>query len=101
MMTPACSARNIPGVWPNSMAFAAPFRLRLGTGLGILLACSPMLAQSGPARLGRAVDKFESRRYREAIQELQAVQPQIPLLADYVSFYIASSRVELQDFAQV
>src|SRR5262249_39939922 len=39
--------------------------------------------------------------YSDAIQDLKAVQPQLPKLADYVAYYLAASRVELQDFSDV
>jgi len=69
--------------------------------LGILLAVQPALfAQGAPARLAHAIDKFEAGKYSEAIQELKAIQPQLPKLADYVALYLASSRVELKDFEQ-
>ena len=90
-MMKASSARITPGVWSNSM-----------TGricvVGILLAGDALFAQSPPARLARGIDDFEHGRYTAAIQELKAVQPQLPKLADYVAFYLASSRMELKDY---
>ena len=94
-MTQACSARTIPGVWSNSLA-----------GLGILLACHTALlaqtpAQNGTVRLTRGIEKFDSKKYAEAIVDLKAAQPQLPKLADYVAYYLASSDAELKDYAQV
>src|SRR2546427_535497 len=51
-----------------------------------------------PKPLARGIDDFEHARYTAAIQELKAVQPQLPKLADYVAFYLASSRMELKDY---
>jgi soluble lytic murein transglycosylase len=91
-MTQACSARITPGVWSSSRA------VRILVLLGMPLSC---LAQSGPARLGRGIEKFDSRKYSEAIADLKAVQPQLPQLADYIAYYLASSDAELKNFAQV
>ena len=94
-MTQISSARTIPGAWRNSLVRRVP------VVLGILLAVQPALfAQGAAARLARGIDKFEAGKYSEAIQELKAIQPQLPKLADYVAFYLASSRVELKDFEQ-
>jgi soluble lytic murein transglycosylase len=87
MVTRTFSARNIPGVWLN---------------LASLLWITPaLLAQSGATLLGRGVEKFDNAKYGEAIQDLKAAQPQLPKLADYVAFYLASSRAGRKDFAQV
>jgi soluble lytic murein transglycosylase len=87
MMTPLFSGRNIPAVW---LSFAA------------WLWTAPALpAQTGTARLARGIEEFESGKYGEAIQDLKAAQPQLPKLADYAAFYLASSRAGLKDFAQV
>ena len=95
MMTQTSSARNIPGAWSNSTV------RRLPALLGILLAAHlALFAQGAPARLAHAIDQFENRKYAESIQELKTVQPQLPKLADYVALYLASSRLELKDFAQ-
>src|SRR5438874_10382298 len=68
---------------------------------GVLLGvCPALLAQSAPSRLARGIEKFESGKYTEAIQELKAAQPQLPKVADYVAYYLAASRVELKDFTQ-
>jgi len=94
-MTQTSSARNIPEAWSSSTV------RRLPAFLGILLATHlSLFAQGAPERLARAIDRFENRKYAESIQELKTVQPQLPKLADYVAFYLASSRVELKDFAQ-
>ena len=72
---------------------------RIPVLLGILLAGhAALLAQSAPARLARGIDNFEHGKYTAAIQELKAAQPQLPKLADYVAFYLASSRIELKDY---
>src|SRR5438094_709085 len=93
-MTQAFSARNIPGVWSDSMTG----RILL---FGILLTnYTPLFAQSATARLARGIDRFENRKCPEAIQDLRAVQPQLPKLADYVAFYLASCWVELKDYTQ-
>jgi soluble lytic murein transglycosylase len=74
---------------------------RIPVLLGVLLAVHPALfAQGASGRLAHAIDNYESRKYTEAIQELKAIQPQLPKLADYVAFYLAASRVELRDFGQ-
>src|SRR5437763_11697675 len=86
-MTQASSARIIPGVCLSSLV--------------VLLACPALLAQSGPARLGRGVEKLETGRYAEALQDLKAAQPLLPKLSDYVGYYLASADAELKDFAQV
>jgi soluble lytic murein transglycosylase len=86
MMTRICSGRNIPAVWVN---FA-----------GLLWIAPALLAQSGTTKLAHGIEKFENGKYGEAIQDLKAAQPQLPKLADYVAFYLASSRVGLKDFAQ-
>jgi predicted Zn-dependent protease len=91
MMTQACSARNIPGAWPDSMARIV---------VVLLAACVAAPAQTGVALLARGIDRFEHAKYNEAIQDLKTVQPQLPKLADYVAFYLASSRIELKDFTQ-
>jgi soluble lytic murein transglycosylase len=94
-MMQTSSARTIPGVWCNLTVRGVP------AVLGILLAVQPALfAQGAPARLAHAIDKFETSKYSEAMQELKAIQPQLPKLADYVALYLASSRVELKDFEQ-
>src|SRR5262249_33794661 len=96
MMTQVCSARNTLGVWPNGMV------ARILALSGMLLATNAaLLAQGAPARLARGIEEFESRKYSDAIQDLKAVQPQLPKLADYVAYYLAASRVELQDFSDV
>src|ERR1700693_579385 len=87
MMTPIYSGRNILGV---SIKFAA-----------LLWIAPALVAQSGPARLARGVERFESGKFGEAIQDLKAAQSQLPTLADYTAFYLASSRAGLKDFAQV
>src|SRR5437764_4215574 len=87
MMTRICSGRNILAVWVN---------------FAILLWIAPaLLAQSGTTKLAHGIEKFENGKYGEAIQDLKAAQPQLPKLADYVAFYLASSRAGLKDFAQV
>ena len=87
MVTSTFSGRNILAAWIN---------------FGALLWIAPaLLAQSGTTKLARGIEKFESGKYGEAIQELKAAQTQLPKLADYVAFYLASSRVGLKDFAQV
>ena len=96
MMTRAFSARTIPGVWSN-LALRGVLSC-----LGILLAFhTALFAQSGSAGLARGVEAFDNKRYAEAIQDLKAAQPQLPKLADYVAFYLASSRAELKDYQQV
>lgn len=91
-----CWARTTPGVWSNSRTSRIPVLL------GILLAWqSAVFAQSGPVRLAKGIEKYDSRRYAEAIQDLKAAQPLLPKLADYVSFYLASANSELKDFQQV
>ena len=87
MMTPIYSGRNILGV---SIKFAA-----------LLWIAPALVAQSGAAHLARGVEKFESGKFGEAIQDLKAAQSQLPTLADYTAFYLASSRAGLKDFAQV
>ncbi len=87
MTTPTFSGRNILVVWTN---FAA-----------LLWIAPGLLAQSATARLARGIEKFESGNYNEAIQDLKAAQPQLPKLADYVAFYLASSRAGQKDYAQV
>jgi soluble lytic murein transglycosylase len=87
MATRTFSGRNIRAVWINSLA--------------LLWIAPALLAQSGAARLAHGIDKFESGKYGEAIQDLKAAQPQLPKLDDYVAFYLASSRAGLKDFAQV
>src|SRR5881296_2935631 len=95
-MMQACSARTIPGVWCNSLTG----RIRLL--LGMLLAChAALFAQNGTARLTHGIEKFEGKKYTEAIGDLKAVQPQLPKLADYIAYYLAASDTELKDFAQV
>src|ERR1700732_3038493 len=87
MMTSTFSGRNILAVWVN---FAA------------LLSIAPaLLAQTGTRTLARGIEKFESGKFAEAIQDLKAAQPQLPKLADYVAFYLASSRAGLKDFAPI
>src|SRR5437764_872886 len=94
-MTQPYLARNIPGVWSDSIAGRTPLLL------GIMLGCAVALsAESAPARLAHGIDNFENRKYNEAIQELKTVQPLLPNLADYVAYYLASSREELKDFTQ-
>jgi soluble lytic murein transglycosylase len=66
----------------------------------LFAACAAAPAQTGVALLARGIDRFEHAKYNEAIQDLKAVQPQLPKLADYVAFYLASSRIELRDFTQ-
>ena len=96
MTIPASSARITPGACPNS-----PTRL-IPLILGMLLAChTALLAQSGPARFARGIEKYDGGRYGEAAQELAAAQPLLPKLADYVAYYLAASHAELKDFAQV
>jgi len=96
MMTQVSSARIIPGVWFNS-----PFG-RVLVLLGMLLVSNLALpAQSGTARLAQGIEKFDARKYPEAIQDLKAAQPQLTKLADYVAYYLASANAELKDFAQV
>jgi soluble lytic murein transglycosylase len=93
-MMQACSARNIPGVWCKLMAGRIPVLF------GILLAAHPALwAQGAAARLAHGIERFESGRYSEAVQELQTVQ--LSKLSDYAAYYLAASRVELKDFTQV
>src|SRR5437870_1026095 len=94
MMMQACSARNIPGVWCKLMAGRIPVLF------GILLAGhSALWAQGAAARLAHGIERFESGRYSEAVQELQTVQ--LSKLSDYAAYYLAASRVELKDFIQV
>jgi soluble lytic murein transglycosylase len=96
MMTQVSSARIIPGVWFNS-----PLG-RVLVLLGTLLACNLALsAQSGPALLARGIEKFDDRKYADAIQDLKAARTQLPKLDDYVAYYLASADAELKDFAQV
>src|SRR5437660_2813532 len=87
MVTSTFSGRNILAVWIN---FAA-----------LLWIAPALLAQSGATKLARGIEKFENGKYGEAIQDLKAAQPQLPKLADYVAFYLASSRAGLKDFAQI
>lgn len=95
MMMQVSSARTIPGVWSNS-----PLS-RISVLLGMLLACNLALpAQTGPARLAQGIEKFDARKYAEAIQDLKAAQPQLPKLADYVAYYLASANGELKNFEQ-
>jgi soluble lytic murein transglycosylase len=96
MMTQASSARIIPGVCLSSLAGPVP------VVLGMLLACHTAgFAQGGPARLAHGVEKLDSGRYAEALQDLKAAQPLLPKLSDYVGYYLASADFELKDFAQV
>src|SRR5258708_36871817 len=92
-MTQAYLVRTTPGVWSNSMIGRIPVLV------GVLLAGhAALFAQATPARLARGIDNFEHGKYTAAIQELKAIQPQLPKLADYVAFYLASSRMELKDY---
>src|SRR5262245_25792726 len=94
MMMKTSSARNIPGVWCKLMA-----RRILALG-GILLAADPaLLAQGAAERLARGIERFESGRYSEAVQELKAVQ--LPTVSDYTAYYLAASKAELKDFTEV
>src|SRR5579859_3013801 len=86
MTTPLYSGRIILAVWINCAAF---------------LWVAPALdAQSGTAHLARGIEEFESGKYSASIPDLKAAQPLLPTLADYVAFYLASSRAGLNDFAQ-
>src|SRR5439155_21332467 len=78
------------------------FHLRILHGMGTLLLChTALFAQSGPARLARGIEKFDSGRYAEAVQDLKAAQPLLPKLSDYVAYDLASAHTELKDFAEV
>src|ERR1044071_3722663 len=96
MMTRAFSARTIPGVWCNLSARQALCLLG-----ALIVFHAGASAQSGPARLARAVDSFDGKRYNAAIQDLKAAQPQLPKLADYVAFYLASSHAELKEYGEI
>ena len=87
MVTSTFSGRNILAAWIN---FVAP-----------LWIAPALLAQSGTAKLARGIDNFESGKYGEAIQDLKAAQPHLPKLADYVAYYLASSRAGLKDYTQI
>jgi soluble lytic murein transglycosylase len=87
MTTRTYSDPNILAVWANLVA--------------LLWIAPALLAQSGPAKLARGIERFENGKYSEAIQDLKAAQPQLPKLDDYVAFYLASSRAGLKDFAQI
>jgi soluble lytic murein transglycosylase len=97
MTTQTFSARDTLGAWSKIRSL----RSRLGIGLATLAWITPLLAQSGTARLARGIDRFESGKYGEAIQDLKAAEAQAPKLADYSAFYLASSRAGLKDYAQV
>src|SRR5260370_38134174 len=85
MATRTFSARSIPGVWFNLV--------------NLLWITPALLAQSGATLLGRGVGEFDSGKYSEAIQDLKAAHPRLPKLADYVAFYLASSKAGRKDFA--
>jgi soluble lytic murein transglycosylase len=44
---------------------------------------------------------YTQKNYPEALQYLQSAQPQLPRLADYISYYIAASKSQLNDDAGV
>src|SRR5260370_31220825 len=97
MTTQPFSVRDTLVAWSK----VGSLRSRLGIGLVGLVWITPLVAESGTAKLARGIDRFESGKYGEAIQDLKAAEAQAPKLADYAAFYLASSRAGLKDYAQV
>jgi soluble lytic murein transglycosylase len=90
MMTRLYLERTIP----------APF-FRLA-GSFLLLAATTAVAQTTPgAKLAAGIDRFEEKRYAEAVQNLQAARPKLPRLADYTAYYLASAHTELREYDKV
>src|SRR5260370_1506936 len=97
MTTQTFSVRDTLVAWSKIRSL----RSRLGIGVVGLVWVTPLVAQSGTAKLARGIDRFESGKYGEAIQDLRAAEAQAPKLADYAAFYLASARAGLKDYAQV
>src|SRR5260370_19013369 len=97
MTTQPFSVRDTLVAWSK----VGSLRSRLGIGLVGLVWITPLVAESGTAKLARGIDRFESGKYGEAIQDLRAAEAQAPKLADYAAFYLASARAGLKDYAQV
>ncbi|MEO7652557.1 MAG: lytic transglycosylase domain-containing protein [Bryobacteraceae bacterium] len=58
--------------------------------------------QTSPsAKLALGIDRFEQKRYAEAVQNLDAARLKLPQLADYAAYYLASAHSELKDYGKV
>lgn len=69
--------------------------------LALLLGALPALSQTvGPAEaLAKGIESYESRRYAEAVRQIQSAKARLPRLADYTAYYLAAAHSELKDFA--
>ena len=53
--------------------------------------------QEAAALLGRGVSAYERKDYATAINALKQAQPALPVLADYLAYYLAAARAESND----
>ena len=74
-----CSAKIIPALWLS---------------LFVCAAAAPTQDESA-ALFGRAVTSFERKDFLAAERMLKQAQPTVPILADYVGYYLAAVHAEL------
>ncbi len=68
------------------------------SALALLIPVLLSAADPATTRLGQGINAYNVKDYPVAVQHLRGLQPQLPKLADYVSYYLASSELQTSDF---
>src|SRR5689334_18434242 len=112
MTIPNCLAKIIPVLWlsfqipawsaPNLAEMVSAYRdaptAARRAAIEAYAASHAGADEVALAQFALGVIAWEQKDYRAAIEVLRKAQPQIPQIADYASYYLASARVESKDW---
>jgi soluble lytic murein transglycosylase len=65
--------------------------------LGLALIPLGAFADTPVTRLGQGINSYNVHDYSATIQQLRALEPQVPRLADYIAYHLASAELQTGD----